>query len=195
MEKVVVLLPSGTFFDQVYSVIARCAEEAGRESVRVASNFTEEKPLGRICAAIESSSIVIAEVSHPDLELLYEVGYAHGIGKPVVFVGLQEENFIFDRNKHKLLVYGGDLACLRDLMKSVLSGGEAAVGAKAGESARERFMEIFGAILKEHQHEHRGEVEMEDEKTFVLLNQDMDLALVQNLARRARELGLRIKLM
>jgi chorismate synthase len=61
--------------------------------------------------------------------------------------------------------------------------------------ARRLFESKFGEILAAHHHQHRGSIELENETTFVLLNQDMDLALVQDLSRRARELGLRLKLM
>jgi chorismate synthase len=65
----------------------------------------------------------------------------------------------------------------------------------AAPDPRRLFKSKFGDILSAHHHQHRGEIQMENETTFVLLNQDMDLALVQDLSRRAREIGFRLKLM
>jgi hypothetical protein len=128
---------------------------------------------------------------------MYGAGYAHGVGKRVLFLTSHGEDFPFDKDRHPIIIYAGNLDFLRNELSKYLHTGKTASAPpeSASSNGREKFAQIFGDILKQHHHEHRGEIEMENAKTFVLLNQDMDLALVQDLSRKARELGFRIKLM
>jgi hypothetical protein len=57
-----------------------------------------------------------------------------------------------------------------------------------------RFQELFGDLLRTHGYVHRGPVEF-DGSTFTLREQEMDLPLVQEIARRAKSLNLRVRLL
>jgi hypothetical protein len=197
----VVLLPLGKLFDEVYqSGIAPACEELGLTVTRLGSEFSTENQLGSVCGEIEKAELVIADLTARNPNVMYQVGYAHGTGKRVLFLARHGEDFPFDRAKHALIVHSGDVSFLKEELVSWISGGGTATqrtetaDAPVGD-AREKFLATFGDILASHAHEHRGKVYLENPTTFVLVDQDMDLALVQDLARRARELGLRLKLM
>jgi len=203
VQQIAALLPLGKLFDALFAdALEPAARAAGAEIVRVPSEFSSESRLGAVCAAIEKADCVLADLTGRSPHILYQVGYAHGIGKKVLLLAAQGEDFPFDASRHPRIIHSGDGALLRAELTTFLSTG-AMPAAKPAETpatpasadARAQFLEIFGSILAEHRHEHRGEVEMENPKTFILRDQDLSLALVQHLARRARELGLRLKLM
>jgi hypothetical protein len=66
--------------------------------------------------------------------------------------------------------------------------------AGSGSDVQERFNQIFGELLKLHGYQHRGTIRQEGEKVFVLEDQELPLALVQQMAKKANEFGVRLKL-
>jgi hypothetical protein len=192
---VVVLLPAGKLFEPVYGeAIMPVAAEAGREVVRLSIQFNEEAVRTRLIDGLKSAELVIADVTGRNPNVMYGVGVADAIEKKVLLLVQHLEDLPFEKQAREVIAYAGD----RQFLKTELAGyfrGETKSAEPSANSARERFQEIFGEILTRHGYVHRGEIEMENPATFVLLNQEMELALVQDLARKARELGMRLKLM
>ena len=200
VQSITALLPQGKFFDQLFAAAIQPACQAGGAAcTRPDPEFSSANRLGKACAEIENADLVVADLSGKNPNVLYLAGYAHGAGKRVVFLAQHGEDLPFDPARHEILVYHASA----DLLKNELAGFfESGTRPKQGpapgaqeESAREKFEAIFGEIMREHRAVHSGAIEMENKTTFVLLNQDLDLPVVQHLARRARELGLRIKLL
>lgn len=71
----------------------------------------EHYPLGliiqRIYEEIHSSSIVIAELSHPRPNCYYEIGFADAIGKPVIRLARIGTELPFDVNQYPFIFYEG----------------------------------------------------------------------------------------
>jgi hypothetical protein len=204
MQRIVALLPEGKLSDAVLEKgLAPAAAEAGAEIVRVKAEFSSANELGAVCGEIEKADLCVAELTGKNPNVMYQVGYAHALGKKVLMLSRHGEDFPFDKTRHAVIVYEGEIDFLKGEFLNWLKTGTVArpdaeaaesTGAAAGE-ARQIFESTFGDILAKHGHVHRGDVQLENPSTFVLIGQDMDLALVQDLARRARELGLRLKLM
>ena len=57
-----------------------------------------------------------------------------------------------------------------------------------------KFHELFGDLLQSYGYTHRGPVEF-DGSTFTVREQDMDFALVQEIAQRAKSLNMRVRLL
>jgi hypothetical protein len=196
MDKVVVLLPEGKLFDLVFAeAIAPSLKQAGHDAIRIAAEFSAESKLGAICNALEGADLVIADLTGANSNVFYLVGFAHGIGKKALLIVQHLENFPFDRTRHHVISYAGDRRFLKDELLAFFSGKTASPPPVASENANEKFLSLFGDILAAHGYEHRGRIELENPTTFILYEQDMDLVLVQDLARKARELGFRLKLM
>jgi len=194
----VALLPEGKLFERVFSEgIAPAAAECSRSVVRLDSEFSTEEKLASICRALQTAGLVIADVTGKNPNVLFELGYARGARRKVLLIAQHLEDFPFDKRKNEVIAYAGDPAVLRRELIDFLRSGSTRKGSEPDgtESAREKFISIFRDILDKHGHEHRGEIQQENATTFVLMEQDMDLPLVQDLSRRARERGLRIKLM
>ncbi len=197
MPNVVVLLPEGQRFDQLFTeALAPAAAEAHWTLTRPSCEFSRPGRLGELGAALESASLVVAEVTGRNPNVMYLAGYCHGTGRKVLLLASWLEDFCFDKSRHPVIGYAGDHAFLKaELARFLATGSLSAAEPAPASSARERFLELFGDILAAHHYEHRGGVELENPTTFILLEQEMGLALVQDLARKARDLGLRLKLM
>src|SRR6185503_13178146 len=123
---------------------------------------------------------IIADITARNAHVMFLAGYAQGIGREVLFITQSGEDFPFDRSKHPPIVYGTDLAFLKTEFLTHLRG-DANADAQTQGDARQQFLATFGDLLEKHRHEHHGEIQLENPTTYVLVNQDMDLALVQDL--------------
>jgi hypothetical protein len=192
INSIAVALPHGKFFDRLYdAVLQPWAEERKANIRRVDLNASS---IGALCSAVENIDLLVADISGRDFRVIYLAGYAHGLGKRVLFITQLEHEFPFHETRQVVITYSGNLDLLRAELDRFASG-EKNQPSKISDDPRSKFNELFSEILRRHGHEHRGAIEMENPSTFVLLEQDMDLPLVQELSRRARELGVRLKLM
>jgi hypothetical protein len=189
-KRIAAVLPGGKFFDQVYQT-ALVPWAAGRQAEITRVNL-EAANVGAICNEIERAELMLVDISGRNPRAMYAAGYAHGIGKRVLFITQFGEDFPFILTNQQVITYSGSAEFLRAELEALGSEPKQGWG---GDNAREKFTSLFGEILRAHKHEHRGGIEMENPGTFVLLEQDMDLPLVQELSRKARELGVRLKLM
>lgn len=197
MEKsrIAAIVPKGKLFDKVFAEgLVLAARDMGTEIERISTEFSAPGSLASIWAVIERASSVIADVTGRNPNVMFLAGRAIGAGKQVIFLSQHGEDFPIGDTDFAPIIYASDLNYLRQEMAAYLSGTPRGNPPK-DESPRAQFMRIFGEIMQKHQQEHRGEIVMENAATFVLVSQELDLALVQDLARRGRELGIRIKLM
>lgn len=143
------------------------------------------------------ADLVLAEVTGRNPHVLYFLGWAHALQKRTILLARYAEDFPFSSENLTPLIYARDLVYLREELARRIAGGgvPSDTASPSTADAREKFHQLFGDLLKKHGQDHRGIIEMENEKTFVLREQDLELALVQEMSRRARELGLRIKLL
>jgi len=191
------LLPEGKLFDLVYAeAIAPAASEANAAVVRLNLALSPESTRAALFDQVRNTDLLVVDLTGKNPNAMFAAGYAEGIQRKILFIVQHLEDFPLDRNAHHVIAYAGDRPFLRSELRSyfsTLAGTQQQAASPDG--AHEKFLLTFGDILAKHGYKHRGDIQMENSSTFVLLNQDMDLALVQELARRARELGLRLKLM
>ena len=192
--RIVAILPMGKLFERIFAEgIQPATKEAGTECVRVEPEFSSPGRLGTICQSLESANLIIADITARNPHVMFLAGYAQGTGRQLLFITQHGEDFPFDRTRHSPIIYGSDLVFLKRELLAYLRGEPTSETSEG--TAREQFLATFGDLLEKHHHEHHGDVHLENPTTYVLVNQDMDLPLVQDLARRGRELGIRIKLM
>ena len=64
--------------------------------------------LNKIHAAIERSELIIAEISQPNANVFYELGYAAGIQKPILLVADRMAQIPTDLKRRELILYSDD---------------------------------------------------------------------------------------
>jgi len=116
---VFVVMSFAAEFADVYELgIKPACEAAGADCARVDEQIFLESILHRIYGEIERADIVIAEMTGRNPNVFYEVGYAHGLGKPVVLVTKSADDIPFDLRHYPHVVYADSITNLkRELQK------------------------------------------------------------------------------
>lgn len=102
-----VVMPFHKNFNSMYSVIKSACTLAGFEPHRSDELFVTGDILRNIVQMILKSQIVIAVLDGNNTNVFYEVGIAHAIGKPVIFIADKNRlnNKNFDVNHNRVLAY------------------------------------------------------------------------------------------
>jgi hypothetical protein len=101
-----VAMPFHSLFETEYQRVIRPAvEEAGLACVRGDEIYAAQPIVQNIWQALRSSRVVVAELSDRNPNVMYEVGLAHAIGKPIVFLTRSETDVPFDLRALKYLYY------------------------------------------------------------------------------------------
>lgn len=101
-----VVMPFDTLYKKEYdSVIKPTVEAAGLTCVRGDEIYTRVSIIQDVWASIRSARLVIAELSGRDANVMYEVGMAHAVGKPVILLARQEDDVPFDLKDIRCVIY------------------------------------------------------------------------------------------
>ena len=189
-SRIAVLLPAGKLFDRIF---ADAIVPANLGDLKRLSTELSDSKLPSTLNAIKSSATVIADLSAHNPHIMFLTGYARALEKPITYLAQHAEDFPFAKSTHPI-IYNSDLNFLRTELVAQFSGQRTAHN-NGADDPRAKFLSTFGDLLQKHAHEHRGPILQDEPNVFTLLEQDMDLALVQDIARRGRELGIRVRLM
>lgn len=111
---VLVLMPFARDFDDLYRNGIRAAcEAAGARCRRLDEDIYQGSILQRILSEITKADLIVAEMTGRNANVLYEVGYAHALGKRVVLLTARDEDIPFDLKHFLHIIHGGDIDRLR----------------------------------------------------------------------------------
>lgn len=118
---VVVLMPSAKRFTERYTLgIKEPLEGLGVSCERVEELGFAGDIMSKIFALIEEATVIVADMTSRNPNVFYEVGYAQGLGKPVVLLTEGKDDFPFDLRNQKHIIYGRSIVRLREeLLKTV----------------------------------------------------------------------------
>ena len=103
---VFVLMPFDEAFDDVYFAIESACQQAGARCERVDKLISQERISDQIYKSIAEADIIVADMTTCNPNVLYEVGYAHGMKKEYVVLLVREINEVpFDLKHHPHIVY------------------------------------------------------------------------------------------
>jgi hypothetical protein len=103
-EVFVVMQFSG--FEELYAdVIRPITKEFGLEPYRADEVFGPGNIIEDIIHGIESAQIIIAEITPPNENVFYEVGYAHALKKPTILLADRTKKLPFDLTGRRCLFY------------------------------------------------------------------------------------------
>ena len=83
-------------FDELFTVYSTVCKELGFEAVRTDKVYSLEKILPRILNGIRHSAFVIADVTETSPNVFYEIGFAEGLGRPVIATAKEGTKLPFD---------------------------------------------------------------------------------------------------
>jgi hypothetical protein len=102
-----VIMQFSSEFNELFSEVIRpTCEEFGYKVIRADDNYGTGLIIDDITRSIREASIVIADVTPNNPNVFYEVGFAHGIGKPTILLSdRKRENLPFDISGFRALFY------------------------------------------------------------------------------------------
>jgi hypothetical protein len=108
------VMPFRAEFDDMYQLgIKGACEAAGAYCERVDEQMYEGMVIERIYNQINKADLIVAELSARSPNVLYETGYAHGLGKRLILIGRSEDDIPLDLNQHAHVIYGDSVSVLK----------------------------------------------------------------------------------
>lgn len=128
---IIVLMPFKTELDDIYEIgIREVCEGLGARCERLDRQVYRDATIHeRIASQIIAADLVIADVTDCNPNVLYEVGFAHALGKHVVLLIQDAAQIPFDLKPRNHIVYGGRIVTLREELRRHVSGLIGAPGA------------------------------------------------------------------
>ena len=110
-----VLMPFDQEFDDVYKLgIKQSCIDAGAYCERVDEQIFNESILERIYNQISKADIVIADMTHRNPNVFYEVGYAHALGKTTILLTKNSDDIPFDLKHYPHIIYNNKITKLKE---------------------------------------------------------------------------------
>jgi hypothetical protein len=101
-----VVMPFAPELDDVYHLgIRETIGELGGACERADEIHSTGGILEKIYDSIRRADVIVAEVSHPNPNVFYEVGYAHALAKPVILITRDIRSSPFDLRGYNHIVY------------------------------------------------------------------------------------------
>lgn len=101
-----VVMPYHALFEAEYSRVIRPAiEEVGLKCVRGDEIYNNQAIIHDIWGSIRQARLVVAELSGRNPNVMYEIGLAHAIGKPIILLTRNQEDVPFDLKALRYLFY------------------------------------------------------------------------------------------
>jgi hypothetical protein len=101
-----VVMPFQTLFESEYEkVIKPAIESAGLVCVRGDEIYTRQTIVEDIWRSMRRARVVVAELSGRNPNVMYEIGLAHAIGKPIVLITRNEDDVPFDLRALRYVFY------------------------------------------------------------------------------------------
>jgi hypothetical protein len=128
--RVFVVMPFSEPYDTFYrAVIRKVAKQEQFDLVRVDEIRGPGNILEDIRRQIATAHVVVAEISSPNTNVFYEVGYAHALNKPVILLARRNEDqpLPFDLRPYRVIFYDDTIGgkaeverTLREHLRAVL---------------------------------------------------------------------------
>lgn len=117
-----VMMPFGNNFDEVYRMlIAPAVSDSGLQVLRADEMANPGFIMEQIRTAIQQSRLCIADITGSNANVLFEVGYAQAMGKPIVILAEEGSRLPFDIAQLRVLMYGKDLDAFKPVLQRAIS--------------------------------------------------------------------------
>jgi hypothetical protein len=125
------MMPLGGKTGEIYRlVIAPACQENGLTVLRADEISSPGFIIEQIRTAIQQSRLCVADVTGSNPNVMYEIGYAQAVSKPIVMLSESGATLPFDLAHHRVIMYSHDMEAARsELSRAIfitLSGGRLA---------------------------------------------------------------------
>lgn len=118
---VFVLMPFSEDYNDIYSSgIKRAVEDCGLVCERVDEQHFTGPILEKILDNIRKARFIVAEMTEKNPNVYFEVGYAHCMNKPIIFLTKDSGDIPFDLKDRPHIIYGGDVLILKQRLEERL---------------------------------------------------------------------------
>jgi hypothetical protein len=112
-----VFQPFRSEFDSVFHLITTAAQSVGAEIRRLDEFAVRGGITEALYEGIGTSDLIICDITHLHPTVMYELGFAHGIRKPVILISQSSELAPFDVRSVRRILY--DLRVPADFVRSL----------------------------------------------------------------------------
>ena len=113
-----VMMPFSTEFNAVYDGLIAPALD-GYEVIRADTRFDQRSILEKIVTGIAEASLVVADITALNPNVMYELGIAHTLGKPVIMITQNIEELPFDVSAYPVHEYSTHFQRAADLSQKL----------------------------------------------------------------------------
>jgi hypothetical protein len=101
-----VIMPFHALYEAEYEqVIKPAIEESGLSCIRGDEIFQRQAVIQDIWRAVRTSRVVVAELSGRNPNVMYEIGLAHALSKPIIMITRNEDDVPFDLRSLRYIFY------------------------------------------------------------------------------------------
>ncbi len=101
-----VIMPFGGLFDEYYDSVYRPAiEDVGLDPIRADDVYTSGTIIDDIWRHTGSARVILADLTERNSNVLYELGLAHALAKPVILTAQSIEDVPFDLRHLRIILY------------------------------------------------------------------------------------------
>ena len=117
MATCLVSLPSTASFDAYYrDIFVRAILRAGLQPVRADDIDKHAAMTDQIRAAVSEAAFCVADLTGRNTTVLYVLGMAHGMGKPVILIVQRQDDLPYDLRFGRHLLYRPGTARWEDML-------------------------------------------------------------------------------
>lgn len=103
--KVFLIIPFKSDFEDIYQSISQAVMASSRIPTRIDEADPEPGYFSDIESAIKKAEIIIADISEANPNVMYEVGIAQSLSKPLILLCQKGEEVAFDLKRFNILFY------------------------------------------------------------------------------------------
>jgi len=101
-----VLMPFDEAFTDIYEALLKPAlEEAGYTVTRADSPLDQQNVMRDIIEGISRAHLIVADITGRNANVMYELGIAHGLGRPTVMLAQSIDDVPFDLRSYRIKQY------------------------------------------------------------------------------------------
>ena len=109
MCKAFVVMPFDKEFDGIYEGIEGCLTDRNFGVDRADTQQTSRSIIKNVVVPLATFDLVIADLTGLNANVMYELGIAHALDKPVILIAQSRENLPFDLDKYEVMEYSPKL--------------------------------------------------------------------------------------